>query len=175
MQSQTLLFSLHDYYYGELQLNHSAMLYILPVCALYVLAWYWELSKVEDRGLKKIYYQIDKNIIKLMIVVWDCRGVRYIDEKLSKADKSVFLKLSVSYRYRKMETLKLSKNYQYRKMHQIWSDKYMKSQSIRQLISANFYPQKCTKNYPFLHRLSSTVDVSCEKHNSWTCLNKYMV
>ena len=26
-------------------------------------------------------------------------------------------------------------------MPQIWSDKYMKSQSIRQLISANFYPK----------------------------------
>ena len=63
------------------------------------------------------------------------RGVRYIDDKLSKADKSVFLKLSATYRYRKMEILKLSKNYRYRKMHQIWSDKYMKSQSIRQLIS----------------------------------------
>ena len=59
------------------------------------------------------------------------RGVRYIDEKLSKADKSVFLKLSATYRYRKMEILNLSKNYRYRKMHQIWSDKYMKSQSIR--------------------------------------------
>ena len=55
------------------------------------------------------------------------RGVRYIDEKLSKADKSVFLKLSATYRYQKMNILKLSKNYQYRKMHQIWSDKYMKS------------------------------------------------
>ena len=31
------------------------------------------------------------------------RGVRYIDEKLSKADKSVFLKLSATYRYRKVE------------------------------------------------------------------------
>ena len=59
------------------------------------------------------------------------RGVRYIDEKLSKADKSVFLKLSATYRYRKMEILNLSKNYRYQKMHQIWSDKYMKSQSIR--------------------------------------------
>ena len=59
------------------------------------------------------------------------RGVRYIDEKLSKADKSVFLKLSATYRYRKMEIWKLSKTYRYRKMHQIWSDKYMKSQSIR--------------------------------------------
>ena len=27
------------------------------------------------------------------------RGVRYIDDKLSKADKSVFLKLSATYRY----------------------------------------------------------------------------
>ena len=69
------------------------------------------------------------------------RGVRYIDEILSKADKSVFLKLSATYRYRKMEILKLSKNYRYRKMHQIWSDKYMKSISIRQLISAIFYPK----------------------------------
>ena len=51
------------------------------------------------------------------------RGVRYIDEKLSKADKSVFLKLSATYRYRKMEVLKLSKNYRYRKMHQILADK----------------------------------------------------
>ena len=48
-----------------------------------------------------------------------CRGVRYIDEILSKADKSVFLKLSATYRYRKMKILKLSKNYRYRKMHQI--------------------------------------------------------
>ena len=59
------------------------------------------------------------------------RGVRYINEKLSKADKSVFLKLTATYRYQKMEILKLSKTYRYRKMHQIWSDKYMKSQSIR--------------------------------------------
>ena len=51
------------------------------------------------------------------------RGGRYIDEKLSKADKSVFLKLSANYRYRKMEILKLSKNYRYRKMHQILADK----------------------------------------------------
>ena len=39
------------------------------------------------------------------------RGGRYIDERLSKADKSVFLKLSATYRYRKMEILKLSQNY----------------------------------------------------------------
>ena len=51
------------------------------------------------------------------------RGGRYINEKLSKADKSVFLKLSATYRYRKMEVLKLSKNYRYRKMHQILADK----------------------------------------------------
>ena len=51
------------------------------------------------------------------------RGGRYIDEKLSKADKLVFLKLSATYRYRKMEILKLSKNYRYRKMHQILADK----------------------------------------------------
>ena len=50
------------------------------------------------------------------------RGVRYINEILSKADKSVFLKLSAIYRYRKMEILKLSKNYRYRKMHQILAD-----------------------------------------------------
>ena len=50
------------------------------------------------------------------------RGGRYIDEKLSKADKSAFLKLSATYRYRKMEVLKLSKNYRYRKMHQILAD-----------------------------------------------------
>ena len=74
------------------------------------------------------------------------RGGRYIDEKLSKADKSVFLKLSATYRYRKMEILKLSKTYRYRKMHQIWSDKYMKSQSIRNSISANVHPKKARKN-----------------------------
>ena len=51
------------------------------------------------------------------------RGGRYIDEKLSKADKSAFLKLSGIYRHRKMEILKLSKNYRYRKMHQILADK----------------------------------------------------
>ena len=51
------------------------------------------------------------------------RGGRYINEKLSKADKLVFLKLSANYRYRKMEILKLSKNYRYRKMHQIYADK----------------------------------------------------
>ena len=45
------------------------------------------------------------------------RGGRYIDERLSKADKSVFLKLSAIYRYRKMKILKLLKNYRYRKMH----------------------------------------------------------
>ena len=50
------------------------------------------------------------------------RGGRYIDEKLSKADKSVILKLSATYRYREMENLKLSKNYRYRKMHQILAD-----------------------------------------------------
>ena len=118
------------------------------------------------------------------------RGVRYIDKKLSKADKSMFLKLSANYRYRKMEILKLSKTYRYRKMHQIWSDKYMKSQRIRILISAKFYPKNARKithscivtmkSSPdsiliFLHTFSSEVDVSCEKHNSWTCLNKYMV
>ena len=51
------------------------------------------------------------------------RGGRYIDEKLSKADRPVFLKLSATYRYRKMEVLKLSKNYRYRKMHQNLADK----------------------------------------------------
>ena len=58
-------------------------------------------------------------------------------------------------------------------MHQIWPDKYMKSQSIRNLISANFYPKNARKITPsclvtikssidsilILHRLSSTVDV----------------
>ena len=39
------------------------------------------------------------------------RGGRYIDEKLSKADKSVFLKLSAIYRYRKMK-----KNWNYQKI-----------------------------------------------------------
>ena len=53
----------------------------------------------------------------------DGRGGRYIYEKLSKADKSVFLKLSANYRYRKVEILNLSKNYRYRKMHQILADK----------------------------------------------------
>ena len=52
-----------------------------------------------------------------MMKVVVSRGVRYIDEKLSKANKSVFRKLSATYRYRKMEILKLSKNYRYRKMH----------------------------------------------------------
>ena len=51
------------------------------------------------------------------------RGVRYIDEKLSKADKLIFLKLSATYRYRKMGILKLSKNYRYRKIPQILADK----------------------------------------------------
>ena len=50
------------------------------------------------------------------------RGGRYIDEKLSKADKSVPPKLLATYRYRKMEILKLSNNYRYRKMHQILAD-----------------------------------------------------
>ena len=59
------------------------------------------------------------------------RGVRYIDENSSKADKSAFLKLSATNRYRKIFFLKLSKNYWFQKMHQIWSDNYMKSQSIR--------------------------------------------
>ena len=67
------------------------------------------------------------NILSLLLLANSCltcirsggtRGVRYIDEKLSKADKSVFLKLSANYRYRKMKILKLSKNYRYRKMHQ---------------------------------------------------------
>ena len=51
------------------------------------------------------------------------RGGRYIDDKLSKADKSVFLKSSATYRYRKMEVLKLWKDYRYRKMHQILANK----------------------------------------------------
>ena len=63
----------------------------------------------------------DLRVVELLLPVVD-RGVRYIDEKLSKADKSVFLKLSTTYRYRKMEMLKLSKNYRCRKIHQIWSD-----------------------------------------------------
>ena len=33
-------------------------------------------------------------------------------------------------------------------MHQIWSDKYMKSQSIRNLISANFYQKNARKITP---------------------------
>ena len=37
------------------------------------------------------------------------RGVRYISKKLSKADISVFLKLSETYRYRKMEVLNYRK------------------------------------------------------------------
>ena len=48
-----------------------------------------------------------------------CRGGRYIDKKLSKADKSTFLKLSANHRYQKMGILKLSKIYRYWKMHQI--------------------------------------------------------
>ena len=63
--------------------------------------------------------------VKLGEQVLSCvvsRGGRYIDEKLWKADKSVFLKLSATYQYRKMEILKLSKNYRYRKMHQISAD-----------------------------------------------------
>ena len=51
------------------------------------------------------------------------RGGQYIDEKLLKADKSVFLKSLATYRYRKMEVLKLSKNYRYRKIHKILADK----------------------------------------------------
>ena len=58
-----------------------------------------------------------------MMKVVVSRGVRYIDEKLSKANKSVFRKLSATYRYRKMEILKLSKNYRYRKMHQTLTNK----------------------------------------------------
>ena len=51
------------------------------------------------------------------------RGGRYIDENFLKADKSVFLKLSATYRFQKMKNLKLSKNYRYRKLHQILADK----------------------------------------------------
>ena len=40
-------------------------------------------------------------VFKIMSL--ETRGGRYIDEKLSKADKSAFLKLSATYRYRKME------------------------------------------------------------------------
>ena len=68
----------------------------------------------------------DDNIFDLAMIDGDGdgdRGGRYIDEELSKADKSVFLKLSATYRYQKMEVLKLSKNYRYRKMHQILADK----------------------------------------------------
>ena len=87
------------------------------------------------------------------------RGVRYIDEKLSKADKSVFLKLSATYRYRKMKMFKLSKNYRYRKMHQIWSDKYIKSQSIENEISAKFYQKNARKITPsFLVTLKRSTD-----------------
>ena len=93
------------------------------------------------------------------------RGGRYIDEKLSKADKSAFLKLSATYRYRKMEILKLSKNYRYRKMHQIWSDKYMKSQSIRYLISAIFFPKNAIKITPScLVTMKSSTDILAQTH-----------
>ena len=37
------------------------------------------------------------------------KGVRYIDEILSEADISAFLKLSATYRYQKIEIYKLSK------------------------------------------------------------------
>ena len=50
-------------------------------------------------------------------------GGRYINEKLSKAEKSVYVKLSATYQYRKMKILKLSENYRYQKMHQILADK----------------------------------------------------
>ena len=40
--------------------------------------------------------------VAVVVVVVAVRGVRYIDEKLLKADKSVFLKLSATYRYRKL-------------------------------------------------------------------------
>ena len=76
------------------------------------------------------------------------RGVRYIDEKLSKADKSLFLKLSATYRYRKIKNLKLSKNYRYRKMHQIWSDKYIKRPKYQKLNFSKFLSTKCKKITP---------------------------
>ena len=87
------------------------------------------------------------------------RGGPYMDEKLSKADNLVFLKLSVTYRYRKMEILKLSKKYRYRKMHQIWSDKYIKSQTNVNLVSEKFYLKNASKITPScLFTMKSSTD-----------------
>ena len=133
-----------------------------------LLKWQVELvrSRQSNRRTKWCQMVVVVVVMMVMVVVFSGvvggggRGVRYIDEKISKANKSVF------YRYQKMNILKLSTNYRYRKLHQIWSDKYMKSQKYQTTNFNKFLPKKCTKNYPFLHRLSSTVDVSCEKHNS---------
>ena len=54
---------------------------------------------------------------------------------------------------------KLSTNYRYRKMHQIWSDKYMKSQTIRNLVSSNFYPKNARQITPScLFTMKSSTD-----------------
>ena len=66
---------------------------------------------------------LERPALLLLYMYYVHRGGRYHDEKLSKADKSAFLKLSAIYRYRKMEILELSKNYRYRKKHQILANK----------------------------------------------------
>ena len=109
----------------------------------------WIVRYADSRYSQKIWF-LNKDL-KTRHAKKKCirdRGGRYIDKKLSKADKSAFLKLSATYRYRKMEILKLSKNDRYRKMHQIWFNKYMKSQSIRNLISAKLYQKNARKITP---------------------------
>ena len=81
------------------------------------------LEQVGQRYPAEVTWCVSMWPLRLVRYWVEYRGGRYIDEKLSKADKSVFLKLSATYRYRKMEILKLSKNYRYRKMHQILADK----------------------------------------------------
>ena len=86
-------------------------------------------------------------------------GGRYIENKLSKADISAFFKLSPKLSILEIWIWKLSTNYRYRKMHQIWSDKYMKSQTIRNLVSANFYPKSARQISPsWLFRMNSSTD-----------------
>ena len=91
-----------------------------------------------------------------------CRKIRnlhILGVKLSKADISAFFKLSTRLSISEIWIWKLSTNYRYRKMHQIWSDKYMKSQTIRNLVSANVYPKNGRKITPScLFTMKSSTD-----------------
>ena len=71
----------------------------------------------------------------------------------------VFFKLSATLSISEFWIWKLSTNYWYQKMHQIWSDKFMKSQTIRNLVSSNFYPKNARQITPScLFTMKSSTD-----------------